>query len=51
MENKLSVYDMDIMNYSPTYQSDFAPELPDPHYSATTSDEQQKSQPVIRLLS
>jgi len=45
MEKNLSVYDMDIMNYSPTYQSDFAPELPDPHYSATSSDEPNNSQP------
>lgn len=49
MEDKLSVYNMDIMNYSPTYQSDFAPELPDPHYSTTSSDEQEKNQSIRPL--
>lgn len=51
MEEKLSVYDMNIMNYSPTYQSDFAPELPDPHYSAAYNDEQEKSQSLRALSS
>ncbi|MBP2626600.1 MAG: hypothetical protein H6Q68_1311 [Firmicutes bacterium] len=51
MENKLSVYDMDIMNSSPTYQSDYAPELPISHSSVASNNEHENKQSIKPLSS
>jgi hypothetical protein len=35
MKKEVSIYDTAVMNYSPPFQSDYAPELPDPQFSST----------------
>jgi len=35
LKQEVSVYDTAAMNYSPPTQSDYAPTLPDPHFSAS----------------
>ncbi|MEG6584651.1 hypothetical protein [Dendrosporobacter sp. 1207_IL3150] len=47
MKKEVSIYDTPATNYSPAFQSDYAPELPDPQFSSSAYTQNVNKQPKV----